>query len=184
MNCSTSLMLIAHIALTVACCGVVCTACGCTGCCGWIQFAADSPVGSDHNVARTGSADILDLFNNVPPTKPHGKHNLNNRNTVTALPIDPKLLQQSGHQHTHSGVRGSRSLHPDKLFDVSMWQSFDDQNKGSSSPKAQPNGSANALNTSTSFEAMDNAPNNDVDDAKTPPSKPPPHIPSQVPWSR
>jgi len=122
---------------------------------------ADSPMSSDHHV---GSSDILDMFNNVnvPPTRPHKAHS--GRNTVTALPIDPRLVK-SGHRTDAHGM--SLTLKPDPLFNE--WMSFDENNKGSSSPKPRSNGTPNS---SASFEAMDHAPSNNVDDEKAPPSKP------------
>jgi len=121
------------------------------------DFAPDSPVGSDNHGARTGSADILDLFNNLPPTKPQGLRSANGRNTVTALPIDPKLLQQRDRAQN----RESRSLYPDKWAQQML--TFD-ENKGPLSPKPQQNGTPNAHHSAKSAAKA-------VDDEKAP-SKP------------
>jgi len=127
------------------------------------DFAPDSPVDSDHHGARSGSADILDLFNNLPPTKPQGLRTTNGRNTVTALAIDPKLLQQRDRAQN----RESRSLYPDKWAQQML--TFD-ENKGSSSPKPQQNHNG-TQSAHQNFEAVSKSAEKAVDDEKTP-SKP------------
>merc|ERR1712154_310516 len=81
---------------------------------------------------KKAADDFFDLFDdNTSSSKP-----------MNTLQIHPNLMNP----------RESRSLQPDKLFDVAMWQNFDEQQNQTNDKQQQ-----NARNTTLNFEPINTA---------------------------
>jgi len=126
------------------------------------------------------SDDFFDLFEDTTASVAAKGVSTQSRNTVNALPIHPNLLNGYG---SGQDPRASRSLQPDKLFDVSMWGNFDSQSQSKSNapqtqtaqsqPQPQQAPTANARNTTLQFEpfGIGQQQSNDGDDEKQSASK-------------